>query len=334
MSSPAKPAPRTAPRTALIIGATGAFGGAVARALAAHGWQVRALQRDPDAARAASGLALDWRKGDAMVEADVRRAAEGAGAIVHAANPPGYRNWAGAVLPMVETAIAAARSEGARILMPGNVYNYGPDARGPIAEEAPQHPQTRKGRIRVALERRLQGAGQDGVKSVLLRAGDFFGPGAPSSWMAAGVIRAGKPLGSLTYPGPLGVRHAWAYLPDLAEAAAQLLDREAELSAVASFQFGGHALTGRELAAAFEAVAGRKLAVRGFPWFALAAAAPFNETCRELLEMRYLWRETVLLDNRRLVEVLGAEPHTPVEAALAATLRSLGCLAQPEARAA
>jgi nucleoside-diphosphate-sugar epimerase len=330
MSNPSK----LAPRTVLVIGATGAFGGAAARALAAHGWRVRALQRNPDAARAATGLAIDWVKGDALVEAEVRRAAEGASAIVHAANPPGYRNWAGTVLPMVENTLAAARSQGARILMPGNVYTYGPDARGLIGEDAPQHPQTRKGRIRVALERRLRDAGQDGVKSLLLRAGDFFGPGAQSSWMAAGVVQPGKPLRSLTYPGPLGVRHAWAYLPDLAEAAAQLLGREAELSAVASFQFGGHALTGHDLVAAFEAVAGRKLPVRGFPWFALAAAAPFNETFRELLEMRYLWRETVLMDNRRLVDVLGAEPHTPITDALAATLRSLGCLAEPQARAA
>jgi nucleoside-diphosphate-sugar epimerase len=321
-------------KTALVIGATGGFGGATARALASHGWRVRALHRNPQAARTATGLAAEWVKGDAMVEADVRRAAEGASAIVHAANPPGYKNWAGTVLPMMEASIAAARAEGARILLPGNVYNYGPDARGLIAEDAPQHPQTRKGKIRVVMEQRLRDAGQQGVKSVVLRPGDFFGLGAQSNWMGAGIIQAGKPVRSLTYPGPLEVRHAWAYLPDLGETAARLLDREADLAAVASFQFGGHALTGRELVAAFEAVLGRKLPVRGFPWLAMAAITPFNETLRELSEMRYLWRETVLMDNRRLVDFLGAEPHTPIEQALEATLRGLGCLGETTAQAA
>lgn len=320
--------------TVLVIGATGAFGGAAAGALVAHGWRVRALQRDPDAARARSGLAVEWVKGDAMRAEDVRRAAEGVRAIVHAANPPGYRNWAGTVLPMLDNSIAAARSEGARLLAPGNVYNYGPDARGLIAEDAPQHPQTRKGRIRVALEQRLRDAGQDGVKSVVLRAGDFFGPGGQGSWMGAGVVQAGKPVRTLSYPGPLGVRHAWAYLPDLAEAAAQLLDREAELAAVASFQFGGHALTGDELVAAFQRVLGRRPAVRQFPWLAVTAAAPFNETLRELIEMRYLWRETVLMDNARLTALLGAEPHTPIDEALRATLIAFGCLEDAPARAA
>ena len=36
-------------RTALVLGATGSIGGEVARQLAAHGWKVRALQRDPAA---------------------------------------------------------------------------------------------------------------------------------------------------------------------------------------------------------------------------------------------------------------------------------------------
>jgi nucleoside-diphosphate-sugar epimerase len=218
--------------------------------------------------------------------------------------------------------------------MPGNVYNYGLDAFPLIDEASPQHPRTRKGAIRVAAEQRLREAAQAGTKTLILRAGDFFGPGATNGWLQQGMVAAGKPLTAVTYPGPLGVRHAWAYLPDLGETAARLLDREADLAADASFNFGGHPVDGHELIAAFEAIAGRKLPVRPFPWFALHALAPFNESLRELLEMRYLWRDTVLLDNARLVAQLGAEPHTPLPEALAATLRALGCLPQPVAVAA
>ncbi|WP_297692251.1 NAD-dependent epimerase/dehydratase family protein [Phenylobacterium sp.] len=311
---------------ALVIGATGAFGGETAQALLRCGWRVRALHRDPDRARAASDLALDWVKGDAMAGDDVRRAAEGARVIVHAANPPGYRNWKGLALPMLESAIAAARAEGARILLPGNVYNYGPDAFPRLSEASPQHPLTRKGAIRVAMEQRLAQAAQEGAKVLILRAGDFFGARGAASWMGSVMFQAGKPVRSLSYPGPLGVRHAWAYLPDLAETAARLLMMEAELAAHASFHFAGHALTGRELRAGFEAAVGHRLPIRPFPWFALPAVAPFNETLRELLEMRYLWRDEVVLDNARLVATLGAEPHTPIEIALDETLRALGCL--------
>jgi hypothetical protein len=42
---------------------------------------------------------------------------------------------------------------------------------------------------------------------------------------------------------------------------------------------------------------------------------------------RLLWRNPLRMDNARLEAVLGREPHTPLEAAVAATLEGLGCLA-------
>ena len=42
-------------RTALIIGATGSFGGHAAAALIKHGWTIRALARDPAKAAAKAG---------------------------------------------------------------------------------------------------------------------------------------------------------------------------------------------------------------------------------------------------------------------------------------
>jgi hypothetical protein len=39
--------------------------------------------------------------------------------------------------------------------------------------------------------------------------------------------------------------------------------------------------------------------------------------------MRYLWREDIRLDNSRLVAFLGAEPHTPLDVAVAETLRGV-----------
>ena len=93
----------------------------------------------------------------------------------------------------------------------------------------------------------------------------------------------------------------------------------------------GQTVTGDELVTALEAAAGRKLAVSRLPWFAIRAMAAFNETMREMLEMRYLWETPVLLDNTRLVERLGAEPHTPIVEALRVALVGLNALPQPAA---
>jgi nucleoside-diphosphate-sugar epimerase len=321
----------TTPKTVLIIGATGSFGAHAVQALIKHGWTIRALARDSVAASAKLGARtpIDWVKGDAMDRASVVAAAAGVQLIVHAANPPGYRNWKGTVLPMTENAIAAAKASGARLVIPGNVYNFAPDSGPAIGEDAPQVPATRKGAIRVEMERRLRQASDDGVKVLILRAGDFFGPAAPNSALAWLTTRGRGRVTGVFKPGPAA--HAFAYMPDLCETLARLADAEDRLGAFEVFHFRGQWLQqGDELGQAMRRVTGQpKLPIRSFPWIVVRLAAPFNETFRELLEMRYLWQKPIGLDNARLVRFLGEEPHTPLDAALRATLVDMGCLDDP-----
>jgi nucleoside-diphosphate-sugar epimerase len=246
--------------------------------------------------------------------------------VMHGANPPGYKNWAGLQLPMLNASIAAARAADARLIFPGTVYNFGPDAFPNLTEASPQNPRTRKGAIRVQMEQALARAAQDGLRVLIVRAGDFFGPKPGNNWLSQGLLKPGRPIAAVSYPGPLAVPHTWAYLPDVAETMVRLAEQEATLGAFAVFHMRGQTLTGVALVEALEAVAGRKLSVSRLPWFAIRAMAPFNETMREMLEMRYLWEAPVLLDNSRLVARLGAEPHTPTEEALRIALAGLNAL--------
>jgi nucleoside-diphosphate-sugar epimerase len=54
--------------------------------------------------------------------------------------------------------------------------------------------------------------------------------------------------------------------------------------------------------------------------------SPFVTLFREVLEMNYLWQREVLLDNSKLVAVLGSEPHTDLRDAVQDTLAAMGCL--------
>ena len=311
-------------RKALVLGATGGAGGEIAAALLRRGWIVRGLVRD--ITRPQLSADIEWLAGDAMNAADVVRAARGVDVIVHAVNPPGYRDWHKLVLPMLDNTIAAARANGARIVLPGTVYNYGPDALPLLHEDSPQKPLTRKGAIRVELERRLQHAAVNGVRSLILRCGDFFGPHAGNNWFAA-MVKPGRPARSISYPGDPDLRHAWAYLPDVGETVARLLERENGLAVFERFHFGGHWVDGNAMAdAARHAVGHPELPLRAFPWWLATLASPFITLFRELREMRYLWQQPLQLDNRKLVAFLGSEPHTGLDQAVETTLRGLHCL--------
>jgi nucleoside-diphosphate-sugar epimerase len=313
-------------KLALVLGATGGVGGEVARRLASRGWQVRALNRRPDRVEPASGI--EWIRGDALVAADVAAAARGASLLVHAVNPPGYRDWGKLVLPMLDNTIAAARANGARILLPGTVYNYGPDAFPDIREDAPQRPRTAKGRIRVEMERRLREAAASGEARVLIvRAGDFFGPQPGNSWFSQGLVKPGQRPRVVSYPGRPGVGHQWAYLPDVAETMVRLVEEEG-LDDFASFHMEGHwDPDGMRITDAIRRVLGDPaVRVRPLPWWAMRLASPFVPVLRELLEMKYLWDRPVRLRNDRLLATLGREARTPLDEAVRTTLAAIGCL--------
>ena len=199
-------------QTVLVIGATGGIGGETALAFLRRGFRIRALHRRPeDAAALRAHLDFDWIKGDAMNAADVAATAAGVRFIVHGANPPMYKNWRELVLPMLESSIAAAKASGARVLFPGTIYNFPADGAVVLHEDTPQRATTRKGAIRIAMERRLEAARAEGVRSLILRAGDFFGPHITANSWFNQLVKPGRPVRSITYqvrpilaiPGPI-----------------------------------------------------------------------------------------------------------------------------------
>ena len=315
----------------LVLGASGGIGGEVARQLRDAGWNVRALQRraSPPVERRDG---MTWIRGDALNAHDVLAAANGCSVIVHAVNPPGYRRWSQLVLPMLDNTIAAASAVGATIVLPGTVYNFGPDAFPALTEESPQQPVTRKGAIRVDMERRLLAASKNGARVLIVRAGDFFGPKAANNWFSQGLVKPGQAVTVVSYPGRHGVGHQWSYLPDVARTMVELLAHRDSLAPFATFHMAGHwDANGSQMVEAIQRVVarrtGRKPRVTAFPWWLLTLASPFVTTFREMREMRYLWREPVRMDNARLIAALGQEPHTQLDEAVETTLVGLGCFA-------
>ena len=311
-------------KSVLVIGASGGVGDAVAQALVRHGWRVIGLsrvEREPK-------HGIEWRIGDAMSAEDLKRAAQGVDVVFYGVNPPKYQNWDTTCVPMLKNAIAAAEAAGARLAFPGTVYNFDPDAGAVVNEDSPQLPKTRKGAIRVAMEAELEAFAERGGRCLIVRAGDFFGGDSAASWFVGAMVKPGEEVTSITYPGAPELSHAWAFLPDLAETFIQLLEREDKLEAFARFHFEGHWMTGDEMAAGLRRTANKPAApVKIFPWWTMILASPFVSFCREVLEMRYLWQKPLRLDNRRLTEFLGAEPHTPLEEALRQSLVRVGSLA-------
>lgn len=299
--------------TVIVLGAAGRVGDAAARGFLERGWRVRGAARGAKAGMLAPGV--EPVPADAFDRRALISACEGADVIVNALNPL-YTQWEEKVLPMARNVIAAAEAVGATHMLPGNVYNFGHGIGLATAEDAPRVPSTAKARIRIAMEHLFaERAAKAGTRTIVLRAGDFFGGTRPESWLDL-IILSKLRQDVFVWPGPGDIAHAFAYLPDLGRAFALLAERRETSPAFDSFHFAGHTLTGDAMQMATEEALGRKLRRRGVPWTLLRAAGLVSPMMREIAAMSYLWRTAHSLDGGKLARLLGEVPHTPAVEAL------------------
>jgi nucleoside-diphosphate-sugar epimerase len=311
----------------LVIGANGRLGRVLTTAFLGAGWEVLGQVRRAPGADARGGLR--WVDIPVDDPAALAQAAGRADVVVHAANPL-YPRWRREALPLASNAIAVARRLDALLMFPGNVYNFGKAMPQTLLETTPQHPSTRKGRIRVEIEEALRAAAQSGLRTVTIRAGDFFGGPGRGSWFDLVLVKSLRD-GKITYPGPLRLVHAWAYLPDLARTFVAVAERRAQLAVAEVLHFPGHALTGEELIGGIERSAHRlglsrpgvRLQRASLPWGLMRLGGLVVPMLRELAEMRYLWSVPHRLSGERLEKLIGSVPITALDQALDATLTEL-----------
>lgn len=275
----------------LILGPTGRLGRNAALAFEQDGWDVRRFNRKTDSL---------WD------------AAWGASVIVNGWNPP-YTEWATDVPKFTAEVIEVAKASGATVMIPGNVYVYGPEAPDTFHADTPHAATNPLGRIRIEMEAAYRAAG---VRSVIVRAGDYIDTEASGNWFDM-IMTNHLSKGWLTYPGPLDTPHAFNFLPDVAETMVALANKRHELDVFEDIAAPGYTLTGNEMADALSRVTGRTVQAHTMRWLPIQIASPLWPMGRKLLEMRYLWSKPHRLPFNRLAAMCPDVVVTPLEEALA-----------------
>jgi len=306
--------------TVLIMGAAGRLGFCLTRAFANAGWQVIAQARKDLPAELLGHKGVRHLACDALDRNALLAGAQGASVVINALNPP-YTQWHQLLLPLADAAQATAKSLGALLMLPGNVYNFGRDLPSVLSTHTPERANTSKADLRIEMEARM--AAEPSLDSVVLRAGDFFGGPGRGSWFDLALV---SKLNSdrFIYPGPLDQTHAWAYLPDLAECFVRVAEKREVLSGHHRLHFAGHSMEAQVLQKALEQVWSQPLKAGNLPWFLIRLGSPFVASWRAIAEMRYLWQRPHRLDDRELRQLIGEPPHTPLLQAVQDSLQALG----------
>lgn len=326
--------------TVLILGANGSLGAALVSAFASAGWRVIAQTRPPIAAPNGKQHAnVRWLHAD-MADATNISAFTQLGpvqVVVHAVNPA-YTRWATEAKPLLQTAINISLHYSATLMFPGNVYNFGAGMPYLLKENTLQQPTSLKGGIRMDMEQQLeQAAKTHRLRSVIIRAGDYFGGGSggvgggsSGSWFDRWIAKD-APQGQMGYMGPSGVDTPWAYVPDVAQAFVQVAQRRTQLNTFETLHFAGHQLRRQDWEQMMHKAAvqlgwlqpQQALNMQPMPWGLIGSMAWALPKWRELAEMRYLWLTPHALEGKKLAQLVGKEPCTPIQDALMTSLLQL-----------
>lgn len=318
--------------TVLILGARGRFGLAATRAFARAGWQVHAQLRPGATGPTIAGV--QWLTAEPGDTSRLALAAQGASVVVQGLSPVyTHRAWRRDLPGLTQAAIDVTRALGATLMLPASVYNFGETMPPLLREDTVQAASTFKGRMRMDSEAQVRAATQDGgMKAVVIRGGDFFGSGK-GSWLDEVMLKDIR-RGRLTYPGPMDVPTAWAYLPDMARSFVEVAQQRHRLPAFETLHFAGYSLTGQDWAGALDTLArehgwlvpGEPLRSASLPWWAMRLLGLATPQVAALCEMRYQWRTPHALVNTRMAALTGPEPHTPFPEALRTAMAELGLL--------
>lgn len=300
----------------VVLGASGGMGAAVASELGRRGLAVRAVSRGGAALAAGDGEVVS---ADVSTAEGARRAVEGATVVYHCAQPA-YIRWVEEFPAMTSAVADACAAVGAKLVMGDNLYMYGP-VEGPISEDTPQRPASRKGRVRKAMADDLLRRHAAGTLRIAIgRASDYFGPNGANSGPGALVF---GPLAKGRKPrwlGRLDMPHTLHYLPDIG-AGLVTLGLHAAADGRAWILPADAPRTGREWLAAVAQTVERPVRPAAVTPAMNWLVGVFVPMAREMNELMYQSTAPFVVDDRAFRRAFGDEVVvTPTADALRTTV--------------
>jgi len=298
-----------------ILGAGGAIGSELAKLLAAKSQPFRLVGRHPQKTPgAAETLSADLTDKDQTI-----RAVAGS-SVVHLLVGLKYSHkvWEDQWPRVMSNTIEACKRAGAKLVFFDNVYMYG-KVSGPMTEQTPFNPCSKKGEIRARIATSLISEWESGaLTGMIARSADFYGPGVRTSVPNLMVFEplAKKRKASLLVADSFP--HSFTYTPDAAQSLMQLAERESAWNQTWHVPTAPNPPTGRE----FVVMAARELGVqpryRVLSRPMLRIAGWFDPLVGELYEMLYQNDSPYLFDSSKFAREFGFM-GTPYAAGIRAT---------------
>src|ERR1700716_2916071 len=293
-----------------ILGAGGAIGSELVKELTARDEPIRLVSRNPkQVPGAAETVAADLSNLDDTVKANFGSRV----AFLLVGLKYDITVWRSLWPRIMRNAIEAAKRSGARLIFFYNVYMYG-KVGGPMTEQTPFRPSSKKGEIRAQIATMLLNEMKMGnLSGLIARSADFYGPhartGIPNVLVFDKLAKGAKASWFVND----SVKHSFTFTPDAARSLILLADNESAWNQTWHVPTAADPPTGKqfiELAATkFGTQPKYRVLTRPMLWL----AGWFDTTVRESYEMLYQYESEYIFDSTKFTKAFRFQPTSYAE---------------------
>jgi nucleoside-diphosphate-sugar epimerase len=281
-----------------ILGAGGAIGIELAKALTAYTSDIRLVSRNPKKVNSTDTLF----PADLTKKEDVFKAVEGSQiTYVTIGFPYKASVWKEFWSPFIQNVIDACLEHNSKLVFFDNVYAIGGNNVNHITENSPISPVSKKGKIRAEVDRIiLENMEKNNLQAIIARSPDFFG----------GTARQTSVVMNLVYDNLIKdkkaqwfcnakIVHSMGYVPELAKGMAMLGNTPEAYNQIWNLPTDSQRITGEEWINLFASEMGKENKFTVLPNWMVKAIGWFVPIMKELGEMNYQYDRDYYFDSTK-----------------------------------
>lgn len=200
---------------------------------------------------------------------------------------------------LMRNVIHACKENGAKLVFFDNVYMYG-NVVGPMTEQTPFNPCSRKGEVRAEIARMiLDEVKKGGLNALIARSADFYGPATANSFLNMMVFENLKKGKAAQLMISKHLKHSFTYTPDAGKATALLGNTPTAYNQTWHLPTDGNALTGQQIVNLAAEALGTSPKITVLPRLMIQMAGLFNPIIKESVEMLYQYDSEYIFDSTK-----------------------------------
>ena len=294
-----------------ILGAGGAIGTELVRELAQARQHVRLVGRNPTPVPGATEtVSADISNFDQTIQA------VSGSTVVYLLVGLKYdvKIWSELWPGIMRNAIEACKRTKSKLVFFDNVYMYGKVA-GPMTEQTPFNPSSRKGEIRAQIASALLEEIKAGnLDAMIARAADFYGPNARTSIANILVFDKFAKRAKAVCLVNDSLPHSYTYTPDAAKSLIMLANSESAWNQTWHVPTASNPPTGKDFIQMVAKAFGAEPKYRILSRPLIRLAGLFDKDIRESYEMLYQNDSEYIFDSSKFSKAFGLEPTSYAEA--------------------